>query len=264
MGALAAENVVYGREFSHILCDLDDCLYRIEVIPQSVAQNIKRYMVEKLGVPEAEVHDLSRELYHGYGTTMCGLLTHGYQLDVDDWHAAVHDSLEYDKLLHEQPTTRQVLARCNLQKHLLTNADCRHAVKCLKRLGISDCFQDIFCYENVQELGQQAGIITAERPVLCKPSKHVYQLVMERIGASASNTIFIDDSPRNISAAHELGIFTVLVSDDAQHVPGADLVVRHFDELPAVLPQLFAPDNTAAEPHADEVLAGVPIRVMAA
>jgi hypothetical protein len=35
----------------------------------------------------------------------------------------------------------QVLARCNLQKHLLTNADCRHAVKCLKRLGISDCFQ---------------------------------------------------------------------------------------------------------------------------
>jgi hypothetical protein len=56
----------------------------------------------------------------------------------------------------------------------------------------------------------------------------------------------------------------VLVSDSAQHVPGADLVVRHFDELPAVLPQLFAPDNTAAEPHADEVLAGVPIRVMAA
>jgi hypothetical protein len=66
------------------------------------------YMVDKLGVPEAEVADLSRELYHGYGTTMCGLLTHGYQLDVEDWHAAVHDSLEYDKLLHEQPTTRQV------------------------------------------------------------------------------------------------------------------------------------------------------------
>jgi hypothetical protein len=35
------------------------------------------------------------------------------------------------------------------------------------------CLQDVFCYENVQELGQQAGIITADRPVLCKPSKHV-------------------------------------------------------------------------------------------
>lgn len=97
--------------------------------------------MDRLGVPEAEVHELSRQLYHGYGTTMCGLLCHGYQLDVDDWHAAVHDSLEYDRLLLEQPTTRQVLAQLNLQKHLLTNADARHAIKCLKRLGISDCFE---------------------------------------------------------------------------------------------------------------------------
>eukprot|EP00882_Tetradesmus_deserticola_P016551 GHRQ01017685.1.p1 GENE.GHRQ01017685.1~~GHRQ01017685.1.p1 ORF type:complete len:144 (+),score=34.85 GHRQ01017685.1:181-612(+) len=111
MAPIAAENVVYGREFAHILCDLDDCLYRIEVIPQSVAQNIKRYMVDKLGVSEEAVHDLCRELYHGYGTTMCGLLSQGYQLDVDDWHAAVHDSLEYDTLLHEQPLTRQVRQR---------------------------------------------------------------------------------------------------------------------------------------------------------
>jgi hypothetical protein len=56
----------------------------------------------------------------------------------------------------------------------------------------------------------------------------------------------------------------VLVSDSAQHMPGADLVVRHFDELPAVLPQLFAPEHELpAEPHAEEVLAGMPIRVMA-
>jgi hypothetical protein len=91
---------------THVLC----C---IEVAPLLTLVLLVHagYMVDKLGVPEAEVHDLSRELYHGYGTTMCGLLTHGYQLDVDDWHAAVHDSLEYDKLLHEQPTTRQVRGR---------------------------------------------------------------------------------------------------------------------------------------------------------
>jgi HAD superfamily hydrolase (TIGR01509 family) len=43
----------------------------------------------------------------------------------------------------------------------------------------------------------------------------VYQLVLERIGATASNTIFIDDSPRNIAAAHELGIFTVSCAEQA-------------------------------------------------
>jgi hypothetical protein len=46
-------------------------------------------------------------------------------------------------------------------------------ITCLCAPLVLPCLQDIFCYENVQELGQQAGIITAERPVLCKPSKHV-------------------------------------------------------------------------------------------
>lgn len=56
-------------------------------------------------------------------------------------------------------------------------------------------------------------------------------------------------------------VLQVLVSDKPHHVPGADLVVSHFDELPLVLPQIFQP-ATAAEPH-EEVLTGVPIRVMA-
>ena len=96
----------------------------------------------------------------------------------------------------------------------------------------------------------------------------VYQLVMEQVGAKPHNTIFIDDSPRNIAAAHELGIFTVLVSDNPggppghpHHVSGADLVVSHFRELPSVLPQIFS-STTLEEPHED-VLSAVPIRVMA-
>lgn len=46
-------------------------------------------------------------------------------------------------------------------------------------------------------------------PHLACMALQVYQLVMEQIGANPSNTVFIDDSQRNIAAAHELGIFTV-------------------------------------------------------
>eukprot|EP00878_Enallax_costatus_P024460 GHUV01026101.1.p1 GENE.GHUV01026101.1~~GHUV01026101.1.p1 ORF type:complete len:270 (+),score=74.80 GHUV01026101.1:140-949(+) len=226
------------------------------------------YMTGKLGIPQQEVQELARQLYHGYGTTMAGLMAAGYQVDVDDWHAAVHDTLAYEQLLQEDPQLLDVLARLTLQKHVLTNADARHAVKVFKQLGVTDCFQNVFCYENVQELGRQAGLISQQRPVLCKPSKHVYQLVMEQVGAKPHNTIFIDDSPRNISAAHELGIFTVLVSDNPggppghpHHAPGADLVVSHFRELPSVLPRIFS-STTLEEPHED-VLSAVPIRVMA-
>lgn len=65
----------------------------------------------------------------------------GYSVDVDDWHAAVHDTLAYEQLLQEDPQLRDVLARLTLQKHVLTNADARHAVKVFKQLGVSDCFQ---------------------------------------------------------------------------------------------------------------------------
>eukprot|EP00879_Flechtneria_rotunda_P009672 GHRR01010120.1.p1 GENE.GHRR01010120.1~~GHRR01010120.1.p1 ORF type:complete len:208 (+),score=51.95 GHRR01010120.1:558-1181(+) len=124
--------------------------------------------------------------------------------------------------------------------------------------------QNIFCFENVQELAQKAGLISASTPVLCKPSRQVYQIVMEQIGAQPSETIFIDDSPRNIAAAHELGIFTVLVSDKVgvpHHVSGADLVVSHFSQLPEMFPDIFAPITNAAI-H-EEVPSIVPIKVMA-
>lgn len=104
-------------------------------------------------------------------------------------------------------------------------------------------------------------------PIITRPPQ-VYQLVLQQLeGACPANTIFVDDSIRNIRAAHELGIFTVLVSDapggppgHPHHVPGADLVVSHFRELPSVLPELFA---DAAEHHEEAPAAGVPVRVMA-
>eukprot|EP00879_Flechtneria_rotunda_P016446 GHRR01017210.1.p1 GENE.GHRR01017210.1~~GHRR01017210.1.p1 ORF type:complete len:258 (+),score=61.40 GHRR01017210.1:313-1086(+) len=188
----------------------------------------------------------------------------GYKLDVDDWHKEVHDTLDYQQLLSKDLKTRELLGRLNLSKHILTNADARHAVKCLHQLGLSDCFHNIFCFENVQELAQKAGLISASTPVLCKPSRQVYQIVMEQIGAQPSETIFIDDSPRNIAAAHELGIFTVLVSDKVgvpHHVSGADLVVSHFSQLPEMFPDIFAPITNAAI-H-EEVPSIVPIKVMA-
>jgi FMN phosphatase YigB (HAD superfamily) len=89
---------------------------------------------------------------------------------------------------------------------------------------------------------------------------------MEQLGAQPRNTIFIDDSPRNVAAAHELGIFTVLVSPalaaqlQPQHQPvaGADLVVGSFTQLWELLPQIFVQGKQ------QEVLpAGVPISVMA-
>lgn len=47
-----------ARSCSALLLDLDDTLYDVPAMKVQVAENIQRFMVAKLGVPEAEVTDL--------------------------------------------------------------------------------------------------------------------------------------------------------------------------------------------------------------
>ena len=74
--------------------------------------------------------------------------------------------------------------------------------------------------------------------------------------------IDIDDSVRNIAAAHELGIFTVLV---AAHggvegpVPGADVVVQNILQLPHVLPEIFLAGKQQEVPEAEAVAIAVTV-----
>jgi hypothetical protein len=105
--------------------------------------------------------------------------------------------------------------------------------------------QGIYCFENIMDIGRSQGIVNEQQPVLCKPNKQCFQLVLDQIGAAAQSTIFIDDSVRNVAAAHEMGVFSVLVSpalaaqqSPHQHVAGADLVVASFNQLREVLPQV--------------------------
>jgi pyrimidine 5'-nucleotidase len=203
------------------------------------------YMVQHLEIPASQVQELTQELYYKHGTTMAGLAAIGHQLDFDHYHAHVHGSLDYKNLLSAQPSTRSTLADLALQKHIFTNADVKHTAACLERMGLTDCFQSIWCFENLMETARNKGLLNTDHPVLCKPNKQAFQLVLEQLGASPASTIFIDDSMRNIAAAHELGIFTVLVSPSLavqqsphQQVAGADLVVSGFNQLREVLPQV--------------------------
>ncbi len=46
---------------------------------------------------------------------------------------------------------------------------------------------------------------------LMKPDPAIFRLMLDDAGLVASETLFLDDSPANIAAAHELGITTMLV-----------------------------------------------------
>lgn len=98
------------RQLQTVLCDLDDCLYRVPEMPELVRENIQSgcnklaataaelkskvalsghlnaivstvltgYMREQLGVPREEVTALCLSAYTNFGTTMAGLVVSPY------------------------------------------------------------------------------------------------------------------------------------------------------------------------------------------
>ena len=50
---------------------------------------------------------------------------------------------------------------------------------------------------------------------LVKPSKEIFQMVLNREGIKPEEALFIDDSERNVSAAQALGIQTIWPKDNA-------------------------------------------------
>ncbi len=89
------------------------------------------YMVQHLGIAEAEVGPLCTELYAAHGTTYAGLVARGYKIDPHSWHSQVHAPLEYERLLGPDLVTRSILQSMTVPRFIVTNADARHAQVCV-------------------------------------------------------------------------------------------------------------------------------------
>ncbi|KAF5737176.1 hypothetical protein HS088_TW13G00054 [Tripterygium wilfordii] len=136
-------------KYDCLLFDLDDTLYPLSSgIAAACGKNIKDYMVEKLGIEESKITALGNLLYSNYGTTMAGLRAIGYDFDYDEYHSFVHGRLPYENL-RPDPVLRHLLMTLPIRKVIFTNADKVHALKCLSRLGLEDCFEGIICFETL-------------------------------------------------------------------------------------------------------------------
>jgi 2-haloacid dehalogenase len=65
-------------------------------------------------------------------------------------------------------------------------------------------------------LGWFENIVVSGEEKVMKPDPGIFEILLERIGRSASECIFIDDSPRNIAAATGLGFDTIRFVDADQ------------------------------------------------
>lgn len=71
-------------------------------------------------------------------------------------------------------------------------------------------------YEKYNFFNLFNGMVISYKEKTVKPEEKIYRILIERFSLIPSETVFIDDSPRNIEAAKALGLKTFLYKDHSE------------------------------------------------
>ena len=178
-----------------------------------------RYMIERVGIPAADVPRLREAYFRKYGTTLRGLQAN-HKLDVNDYLAYVHD-VRLSDYIHPDGEQQSVLAALPTRNLVFTNADANHARRVLQSLRIAEHFVDVVDINRMDPY--------------CKPSPEAFALAMRLAGESdPARCVMIDDLPHTTRAARAFGLYTLLVGT-ASVSGDADAVFSDWRALPALL-----------------------------
>lgn len=210
--------------FTTLFFDLDDTLYpATNGLWDAIRDRMSDYMHARLGISAGQIPELRRLYYETYGTTLRGLQIH-YSVNSADYLAYVHD-LPLQNFLQPDPTLRSLLGGLPQQKWIFTNADAAHARRVLAHLELEDCFTGII---DVEAMGFH-----------CKPEAEAYRLALELAGENdPRRCVVLDDSPRNLAPALEMGFTTVLIGANGPD-PVAHYCLTRLYDLPQGLSKLW-------------------------
>lgn len=207
--------------FAVMLFDLDDTLYpSTSGVWDAIGDRMDSYIIKKLGVAANEVKQIRNGLFHKYGTTLRGLKTL-YHIDERDFLDYVHD-IPLAQFLRKDEALIETISAYDSRKVIFTNANQGHAERVLKVLGLADFFPEI--------------VDVLQISPYCKPLPQAYQKAMEIIQIEdPEHCVFIDDSPRNIKTAREMGFYTIQVGTE-NRCEFADAAIFSLLDLPDVIP----------------------------
>jgi len=206
--------------FEVLFIDLDDTLYPAAAgLWEAIRKRIDLYMIERMNLPQEIVPELRKELFLKHGTTMRGLQAR-YHIDEQDFLDFVHD-LPLKDYLEPDTQLRTILEMYPQRKVIFTNADTNHANRVILALGLEGCFDQIIDIRDI-------------RPY-CKPQMEAFSKALELASVDKpGKCVMIDDTPRNLLAAREAGLFTIQVTS-GEPSNGIDAAISSLRELPNVL-----------------------------
>lgn len=207
-----------------IFFDLDDTLYpRGNGVWQEISSRITQFMVEKVGLSAEQAEALRLRYYRQFGTSLAGLMV-DYQVQAEEYLAYVH-AIPLEKYLAPDPTLTELLASLPQDKAVFTNASRSHAQAVLRHLQISEHFDRIIAIEDT-------GLVN-------KPELAAYTKALRLTEPSQpERSLFIDDRAENLKPASELGMTTVLISEQHLPAPYIDFQIPTVHSLVKAVPPL--------------------------
>jgi putative hydrolase of the HAD superfamily len=204
-----------------LLLDLDNTLYPAACgLLDRVDRRMNDYISDWLGLTSEETRALRRHYVERYGTTLQGLRAE-HALDVDAFLAYAHDHVPLEEHLTIDLELDAALKRIELEKVIFTNAPRRWATRVIEFLQLTGQFRDVCDLEFMEYCS--------------KPLPEAFHRVLRHLGREAQECLMVDDTPRNLAAAKELGIRTILIGDAERRPAFADAVVARAAGVPGVI-----------------------------
>jgi putative hydrolase of the HAD superfamily len=184
--------------FKDWVFDLDNTLYPASssLFPQ-IHERMGTFIADALKVDLPTAHEMQRNYYRTYGTTLRGLMLE-HALPPDDFLAFVH---EIDcTVLGDDPRLEAALARIPGRKLVFTNGSARHAENVLGHLGLAKHFDGVF------------DIKAAD--YIPKPAAETYHRMIKQFGVDPKQAVMFEDLAHNLAVPAQLGMTTVWVREE--------------------------------------------------
>ena len=192
---------IFNDSFENWIFDLDNTIYDINAgVFKKISTRITEYIVTALSITREEANLVRSNMYKKYGLTLTGLMRE-YGIAPDEYldyiHDVTHPELKYDEQL------KLNLNNLTGRKFIYTNASQNHSKNILSVMGIEAEFEKILDIKATQYLP--------------KPDPKSYNIMLKAFGISIDqigNSIFIEDTAKNLRPAKLLGLKTVWIEND--------------------------------------------------
>jgi len=175
--------------------DLDNTLYSADSgIFQQVHQLMGEFISNNLNMEISEAKKLQSKYYKQHGTTLRGMMdNHGVDPDyfLDEVHRLDYSIVGPNQLLNDE------LEKLEGRKIIYTNANKNHVLDVLKRINLSDYFDEIFDIKLANYIP--------------KPEIKPYEQIIELFKIDASSSAMFDDIAKNLVPAKKVGFTPVWI-----------------------------------------------------